>query len=61
MTDQGWKKSTYCATNACVEILDTGDVVHVRDRFGTPLTFTREEWGVFLKGVKAGEFDGRSE
>ena len=35
-------------------------IVHVRDskdELHTTLTFTREEWVTFIKGVKLGEFD----
>jgi Domain of unknown function (DUF397) len=59
-----WKKSSLSAHNGnCVEVakLRSGDY-GVRDSKdvdpGCPvLTFSRPEWGYFIEGVKAGEFD----
>ena len=63
-----WIKSSYCKTDSpmCVEVngLDRGRVM-VRDSkdpgigFGNEIvfSFTREEWQSFIDGVKAGEFD----
>lgn len=57
-----FKISSYCTYGNCVEVgtaLDGSVIVRVRgdgDRIGS-VTFTREEWAAFLKGVKAGEFD----
>jgi hypothetical protein len=58
----GWRKAS--ASNGvaqCVEVayLPEG-VVCVRnskDRRGSMLRFTLEEWQAFLQGAKAGEFD----
>ena len=54
-----WQKSSYCGTNACVEVAMTSDAVFVRDSKNpqvTPLSFTVDEWSAFLQGVRAGEF-----
>jgi len=54
-----WQKSSYCGTNACVEIAQTSDAVLVRDSKNpeiAPLSFTADEWSAFVKGVQAGEF-----
>jgi hypothetical protein len=54
-----WQKSSYCSTNACVEVAKTSDVVLVRDSKdpqAEPLAFTADEWVAFVRGVKAGEF-----
>jgi hypothetical protein len=58
MTPQ-WQKSSYCGTNACVEVAQTADAILVRDSKNphlAPLTFTQDEWSAFVKGVEAGEF-----
>ncbi len=55
-----WQKSSRCATNACVEVAFSGDMVLVRDSKSPnlePLTFTIAEWVAFRRGVLAGEFD----
>ena len=55
-----WQKSSYCGTNACVEVALTSDAVLVRDSknpLAMPLAFTADEWTAFVKGVKAGEFN----
>lgn len=46
----------------CVEVMDDGFGVRVRDSKdpnGTILAFTYSEWDAFLAGVKAREFDPR--
>ena len=60
-TDQTpqWQKSSYCGTNACVEVAQTSDAVLVRDSKNpdiAPLSFTRDEWTAFVLGVQGGEF-----
>jgi len=55
-----WQKSSYCGTNACVEVAQTSDAILVRDSknpLAMPLAFTTDEWTAFVKGVKAGEFN----
>jgi hypothetical protein len=55
-----WQKSSYCGTNACVEVAQTSDAILVRDSKNpqvAPLSFTADEWVAFVKGVKAGEFN----
>lgn len=54
-----WRKSSFCATGACVEIATTDDEILVRDSKdsdGPILRFTAEEWSAFVAGVTAGEF-----
>jgi hypothetical protein len=57
----GFVRSSFCKTDPdmCVEVggLDT-QLITVRSsvRVGAVM-FTRDEWEVFLKGAKAGEFD----
>jgi hypothetical protein len=51
--------SSFCSGGGCVWVsLDGGEVVVTdRGRSDTSLRFPRDEWGAFLAGVKAGEFD----
>ena len=54
-----WQKSSYCGSNACVEVAQISDSILVRDSKNpqiAPLAFTADEWDAFVKGVKAGEF-----
>lgn len=56
-----WHVSRRCDTGACVEIGTLGEAVLVRsstDTEGTCVRLTREEWQVFVAGVKDGDFDG---
>jgi hypothetical protein len=44
----------------CVAVKMDAEGVHLRDTKDpkdTTLSFTKEEWGAFTKGVKGGEFD----
>ena len=53
-----WVRSSYCDTASCVEVMDLGTTVIVRDSgSGRQVEFTRREWRAFVEGVKAGEFD----
>jgi hypothetical protein len=55
-----WHKSTYSATNGCVEVAFVGSHIAVRDskeRQGPVLVFTPVEWKAFLAGARNGEFD----
>ena len=48
----------YCTHCVAVRINkhDVG-IRDTKDTADTTLTFSREEWGAFIKGVKEGEFD----
>jgi Domain of unknown function (DUF397) len=57
-----WRRASFCASGECVEVSFRGDLIRVRgtNDYQTPnrvLTYTRDEWGAFIAGVKAGEFD----
>ena len=59
-SDLAWQRSSFCTANGCVEIAVQGGLVAVRDskRADSPvLTYDRDEWISFVRGVKAGEFD----
>jgi len=56
-----WRRSSWCATQSCVEVADLPDgSVAVRDSkvpgVSPILVFTTDEWESFVSGVKAGEF-----
>jgi hypothetical protein len=55
-----WRKSSFSGTGNCVEVQRDGAFVRVRDSkdpYGTCLSFTRDEWAVFLAGAASGEFE----
>jgi hypothetical protein len=56
-----WRKSSRSGSQGeCVEVMDTGTQVLVRDskdHEGPVLTFTPGEWRAFLAGVHQGEFE----
>lgn len=56
-----WRKSSRSGSEGqCVEVMDTGAQVLVRDskdQDGPKLTFTPGEWRAFLEGVHQGEFE----
>ena len=53
-----WRKSTASGGNgSCVEVANLGTIVAVRDSKdpeGPKLTFTPDDWRIFLRSVKAG-------
>ena len=58
-----WRTSSFSANNgaSCVEVAPLPDgrvaVRDTKDRTRPPHVYTAAEWGAFVKGVKAGEFD----
>jgi hypothetical protein len=54
-----WRKARACANTECVEVAALAGKVGVRGSRApnVVLTFTKAEWGAFLRGVKAGDFD----
>lgn len=59
-----WQRSSFCGTNACVEVLRHADgSVRVRNSkfpLWPSMAFTAEEWADFVAGVQAGEFGGEA-
>jgi len=57
-----WTKSSLSFSNGnCVEVASLDGEIGVRnsrDRAGSVLRFTPDEWDAFLGGVRNGEFDG---
>lgn len=61
-SDETFKISSFCTCGCekCVAVAVTSDGVYVRDTKDADkatLAFTPDEWSVFVKGVKAGDFD----
>ena len=55
-----WRTSSYSVGGNCVEVAFADHHVAVRDsknRNGSVIMFTPDEWGAFLRGVRDGEFD----
>jgi hypothetical protein len=54
-----WRRSRACANTECVEVAGLAGGVAVRGSRipDVVLMFTKAEWGAFLRGVKAGDFD----
>jgi hypothetical protein len=55
-----WVRSSRCESSSCVELARCSCGARVRDGKnpdGPFLSFTREGWRAFLKGVRNGEFD----
>jgi hypothetical protein len=51
--------SSFCGTQACVEVIDLTHAVQVRDTKdgGGTTAFTRAAWGLFVAAVKGGLLD----
>ena len=55
-----WYKASFCQAGECVEIAKYGDAVVMRSSAHPDagyLCFSPKEFGSFLAGAKAGEFD----
>lgn len=53
-----WRKSRFCATNACVEVAGDGTSFQVRDSAdpgGARLAFDRAGWASFIAALRSGE------
>ena len=61
LRDLPWRKAQRSVANgACVELAPVDGMVAMRDSKdpdGPVLMYTAAEWGAFLHGAKAGEFD----
>ena len=58
-TQLGWRKSTRCSNNGCVETSVAADAHLVRDSKetgGAILSFGSAQWMDFISAIKAGEF-----
>jgi len=58
--ERTWRRASRCGGSGCVEVAISGAEIAVRDakRSDSPvLTYSAEEWRVFIAGVKDGEFD----
>jgi Domain of unknown function (DUF397) len=53
-------KSACSNTGQCVEVMDSGTEVHVRNsKDVAEVVFTYDEWTAFIEAVRSGEFDPR--
>ena len=55
-----WHRSSLCQTGECVEISDYNNTVLMRNSTQPEsgcISFTKEEFSMFVGAVKAGEFD----
>lgn len=58
--DYRWRTARLCDSGACVGVARQGDFVLVGNTsdLAAPVSrFTRQEWDVFIAGVKLGDFD----
>ena len=54
-----WHRSSECANGTCVEVARVGGHYLIRDGKrpeSEPLSFTDDEWDVFVRAVKRDEF-----
>lgn len=52
-----WRRSTYCADTACVEIAEDGDRILMRDSKDSSrpyLGFSRADWRQFVEEIASG-------
>ncbi|MFI1988692.1 DUF397 domain-containing protein [Actinoplanes sp. NPDC020271] len=57
--DLVWRRSSYCAESACLEVAFRGDEVLIRntERPSEVIVATRDEWRVLVAGIRdAGDF-----
>jgi hypothetical protein len=57
-----WRKSSFCASNECVEIARQNGLVFLRSSVQPRRTvrYTPQEWQAFVNGLRAGDFDDLS-
>lgn len=58
--EPAWRTARRCETGGCVQVGTLGESVLVRgsaDPEGIYITLSRDEWRVFVAGVKDGDFD----
>jgi hypothetical protein len=58
--EEGFKLSSFTHKCCCVAVRMEGGNIDLRDTKdpnSPTLSFNRDEWGAFVKGVKKGEFD----
>ncbi|WP_127503919.1 DUF397 domain-containing protein [Actinoplanes sp. LAM7112] len=56
---KAWRRSTYCADTACVEIAAAGDRILLRDSKDLsrpPLDLDQADWAQFVDKIKSGQF-----
>lgn len=59
-TDLAWRRALICDAASCVEVAPAHGMIAMRnsaDPDGPILQYTADEWIIFLKGAKKGDFD----
>jgi hypothetical protein len=59
-----WRRASFCANGECVELAEQDGTIIMRNSAhpaGPALHYTAEEFGSFVRGIKAGEFDDLAE
>jgi hypothetical protein len=61
LTKLSFRKSSACASSACVEVAIEKGRVHLRNSKSASKTlmFDVDEWTAFVAGVRSGEFEAR--
>lgn len=54
-----WTRSGFCDSSACVEVYQDNEGVLIRnsEQPDKAISFSVEEWGAFMLGIRVGEFD----
>jgi predicted secreted Zn-dependent protease len=55
-----WRVARKCNSGHCVAVAVRGDEIVIgssKDLDGPVITYSRDEWKVFLEGVRQGDFD----
>lgn len=56
---RGWRRSSRCDTNTCLEIVRSGQLIWLRNsqRPDEAVSCTEPEWSAFRAGLLAGDFE----
>jgi len=55
LSDAAWRKSSYCASGECVEVMRKGNVVLMRNSTEPQniVSYSLEDWRLFIQQVKS--------
>lgn len=57
MSEREWRKSSRCASNACVGVRMVHGEVELRDAAGSVLIITSDAWRDLLDRIQSGDLD----